>query len=333
MTDTYVLYVDHQGHPAPLTECFHATASRRLSSSVDRSPPSTITEVDSAYCPQCLSAHDAPSATRLLFCPKATCQRCPLCQSVASVSASKGLCFYRCGLCEWTSQQCNLAMTVKMNDNGTVDRLELARVAEDLHIELKRRREEPNTALENYFRNITEYWEQKGAAENPLLGRRNQPSAASSDPLEGWSVEALEVSLASKKEKLIGAEQTPPMIQDLQIERLNLDDDDPPELDTTALSRIPPLSYQLQYLSHPKLPLSFQDLLPLPIPLRPRMSRRCRAELAEGRPGILLKPKFNPLEGDSSQRTGHGQWWKKVRRMGCNTSCLIRLLDQSCCWC
>lgn len=224
-------------------------------------------------------------------------------------------------------------MTVKMNDNGTVDRLELARVAEDLHIELKRRREEPNTALENYFRNITEYWEQKGAAENPLLGRRNQPSAASSDPLEGWSVEALEVSLASKKEKLIGAEQTPPMIQDLQIERLNLDDDDPPELDTTALSRIPPLSYQLQYLSHPKLPLSFQDLLPLPIPLRPRMSRRCRAELAEGRPGILLKPKFNPLEGDSSQRTGHGQWWKKVRRMGCNTSCLIRLLDQSCCWC
>ena len=57
---------------------------------------------------------------------------------------------------------------------------------------------------------------------------------------------------------------------------------------------------------------SFAELLPLQVPLRPRKSRRCRAELAEGRPGILLKPKLNPLEGDSSLRTGHGQWWKKV---------------------
>jgi hypothetical protein len=33
--------------------------------------------------------------------------------------------------------------------------------------------------------------------------------------------------------------------------------------------------------------------------------------LAEGRPGILVKPKLNPLEGDTSLRSGHGQWWKK----------------------
>ncbi|VEU43001.1 unnamed protein product [Pseudo-nitzschia multistriata] len=56
---------------------------------------------------------------------------------------------------------------------------------------------------------------------------------------------------------------------------------------------------------------SIESLLPLQIPLRPRKSRRCRAELAENRPGILVKPKLNPLEGDSSLRTGHGQWWKK----------------------
>jgi hypothetical protein len=33
--------------------------------------------------------------------------------------------------------------------------------------------------------------------------------------------------------------------------------------------------------------------------------------LDEGRPGILVKPKLNPLEGDSSLRGGHVQWWKK----------------------
>lgn len=53
------------------------------------------------------------------------------------------------------------------------------------------------------------------------------------------------------------------------------------------------------------------DLFPLPVPYRTKVSRRCRAELAEGRTGILIKPKLNPLEGDSSLRAGHGQWWKK----------------------
>jgi len=33
--------------------------------------------------------------------------------------------------------------------------------------------------------------------------------------------------------------------------------------------------------------------------------------LDAGRPGILIKPKVNPLEGDTSLRYGHGQWWKK----------------------
>uniref|UniRef100_A0A7S2R1C9 Uncharacterized protein n=1 Tax=Eucampia antarctica TaxID=49252 RepID=A0A7S2R1C9_9STRA len=52
-------------------------------------------------------------------------------------------------------------------------------------------------------------------------------------------------------------------------------------------------------------------LLPYPIPLHTRKIRRCRKELAAGRTGILMKPKPNPLEGDSSLRSGHDQWWKK----------------------
>ena len=47
------------------------------------------------------------------------------------------------------------------------------------------------------------------------------------------------------------------------------------------------------------------------MPLRAHKSRRCKVEVNEGKPGILLKPKLNPLEGDSSLRSGHGQWWKK----------------------
>lgn len=68
MKEGFVLYVDHARHPAPLSLCYHATGARRLSSAVDRYPPATLTEVDSAYCPQCLSYHDASSAARLGTC-------------------------------------------------------------------------------------------------------------------------------------------------------------------------------------------------------------------------------------------------------------------------
>ena len=57
--------------------------------------------------------------------------------------------------------------------------------------------------------------------------------------------------------------------------------------------------------------LLFPQPLPLQIPVLPRKSGRCLAELAEGRPGILVKPKLNPLEGDTSLRSSHGQWFKK----------------------
>jgi hypothetical protein len=113
--------------------------------------------------------------------------------------------------------------------------------------------------------------------------------------------------------------------QEPNVERLAVSDG--PELaldDLTvdeSLTNLSVVAFQLQALhngllgtgSQPQQERSIgrKDLLPIPIKLRPRKSRRCRAELREGRAGILLKPRLNPLEGDSSLRSGHGQWWKK----------------------
>ncbi len=55
-----------------------------------------------------------------------------------------------------------------------------------------------------------------------------------------------------------------------------------------------------------------QSLMPTPVQLRTRAIKRDYQELSLGKPGILVKPKVNPLEGDSSLRYGQGQWWKKV---------------------
>jgi dynactin-4 len=313
MSKAYILYVDHQGHPAPLTECFHATASRRLSSTTeDRFPPSTLTEVDSAYCPQCLSFHDAASAARLLFCSKATCQRCPICvTAVASVSAQDNVCCYQCGQCDWTSRECGLTVPLEGEE---ISKIELTRAAEELGFELSRRRQqEPTQLLDDYFSNLTGAWDKHSKASRTFL--KPVKMGSNKDPQELWSVDTLEASLEDKRKLFYNQDiandtQVLDESSGLSVQRLSMDETTQvPQLDN-SLSTIS--IHALQWQALPFAVDSRQDLLPLPTNYRVRRSRRCRAELAEGRPGIVLKPKLNPLEGDSSLRTGHGQWWRKV---------------------
>ena len=311
----YVLYVDHQGHPAPLSSCYHATGTRRISSSLERWPASTLTEIDSAFCPQCLTPYDADTAARLGFCPKASCQRCPRCQNPLTLDAEGKICFYKCGLCNWDSRGCQLTQPVNPQDDGCISRVELARALEDLGSQLTSRREAASSALESHSRALTTAWEKRTTQRQGNTAKTNVPSRHSfgSDGPEGWSVEALEASLDEKKRKFML--DSVPSILDMTVEHVALDAD--PVAADDSIGTISQLALELQSLNsivgieNPRS--SLNDLLPLPIPLVARLSRRCRAELEEGRPGILLKPKLNPLEGDTSLRTGHGQWWKKVR--------------------
>lgn len=319
MGPAHVLYVDWAGHPAPLSECFHATASRRLSSAVDRFPPSTLTQVDSAYCPHCLAFQDAPAYSRSPFCPKPTCQRCPFCNSQAHVSAvvadagdETHVCVYQCGACGWSSQQCGLVVPIQMDDTMAVDRFELMRCAEDLHVELKQRRDALRQPQQSHFKGLKEYYEEYAAIKDTQTNNAR---------VEPWSLEMLEKRLQATKNELssnsnssiIDASKT---TSKSMYRRLSLSDESQSDFEAYIAQHIPTLSFQLQSLNSSKLPLQTQDLLPLPTPLRVRMSRRCRADVKEGRPGILIKPKLNPLDGDSSQRTGT-QWMKKVRNASC----------------
>ena len=137
---------------------------------------------------------------------------------------------------------------------------------------------------------------------------------------------ALEAKIQAKKEEMMmagaqrdGAAQEPNVdrLSEMDFPDLALDDLTVDE----SLKDLSVVAFQLLALHNGLLGAGSQpqqdramgrkDLLPIPIKLRPRKSRRCRAELREGRAGILLKPRLNPLEGDSSLRSGHGQWWKK----------------------
>jgi len=310
----YVLYVDHQGHPAPLSLCYHATASRRLASSLDtRSPPSTITETDSAYCPHCLSFHDAASAARLVVCPKPTCRRCPLCQSVASIATENNDCLYRCGRaqCGWTSRDCRLTVPVAVKEDGSVDRLVMSKAAEELHSSLQERITPGKNALQDYYQILADHWSHQHKQQQVPT------SKASADRSSLWSVEALETALEEAKRKRYQSTDVtnPQQVQNIQFLSPQNDWKEEDNVVPDNLVDLPISSCLLQSCNSPahSSKIRREDLLPLPVFLRVRTSRRCRAELQEGRPGIVLKPKLNPLEGDSSLRTGHGQWWKKVR--------------------
>jgi hypothetical protein len=191
--------------------------------------------------------------------------------------------------------------TVEESGNVIVDRLELARSAEDLLLELKKRSQKESKALESYCEALRDYYDQ-------LVEPRQDTDRARVEP---WSLLTLETSLHATKNKL---ENKMHDADDARagFRRLSLTDD-AGEPDVDMAISYPTLCFHLQAISSCRLPMSKADLLPLPTPLRVRLSRRCRAELAEGRPGILLKPKLGPLEGDSSQRSGLGQWMKKVR--------------------
>lgn len=167
-----------------------------------------------------------------------------------------------------------------------------------------------SSAAEEHYQNMMTAWDnmlkpmpKSGAPARsfPFKGKRR------ADDPESWSVEALETEIQKKKEA--SAEEMATVVGGQTLQRIPLEDEK--TLDG-RLQGLPVDSIAFQALTSAPT-MSMADLLPLEIPLRSRNSRRCRAELAEGKPGILVKPKLNPLEGDSSLRTGHGQWWKKVR--------------------
>eukprot|EP00941_MAST-03F_sp_MAST-3F-sp1_P005811 g5811.t1 len=58
-------------------------------------------------------------------------------------------------------------------------------------------------------------------------------------------------------------------------------------------------------------PIFRSKLFPQRKLLRVKCARRCRACVADGRPGILVQPEISPQHGDSSFRTSVGNWHKK----------------------
>ena len=333
-----VLYIDHARHLTPLTLTYHATASRQLTSGrSDVIPPSTSVEVETAYCPRCLTFCDAGSAsTTLGVCQKDTggCKDCPLCFSPVTVSIDKEsgafaetslFCHYLCGHCLWSSQHCGVSVGANklleyssndISDEQGTEKKRMTAISEitmELESCFQRKVTERNQKGDALFLSITEMWAKREVHEERkrrlMIGSAIVNDEKRKDK-SAWSLSELEDSLADKKRGLqsqyigVGEERG---IGVEEKSSNSLSDD------KQTKNQLIPTSQQLaaQMSLSATAPRYQKDLLPLPVHYRTRVSRRCRAEQSAGRTGILMKPQLNPLAGDTSLRVGHGQWWKK----------------------
>jgi hypothetical protein len=244
-----------------------------------------------------------------------SCKQCPLCTAIASVvvvvvnddDETAFACYYKCGFCEWNSKACGIVVVLDKKE-PPIHKEKLMQVSKNLAEMATSKQEESLAALTAHYQDLMTTWAEQEFFQNdkPLNVKRG---GIPHEGLQAWNVESLEESLVAKQQQQ--QLKAPNFIGNI-MPVVAIMDDSPRLLDPALQTVATTTTLLLQPLaSCNALPTLASELLPLPLPLRARTSRRCLSELQQGRAGILVKPKLNPLEGDSSLKSGHGQWWKK----------------------
>lgn len=343
---TTVLYVDYDNIPAPLCCSYyindHLTSIR-----------SVAYEVDSAYCPQCFSYQDAYTATKSDCqgrCVRASCKACPVCfvplqvvvvEAAQEQSASSSLvALYHCGYCRYSSVECGVYVTTTSTTPGK-------EVLDQLHSMYQSKLQDQIKLPLAQFHSLVEAWNEREqicreiqqiertcdpTAAATLLSMKtkkettnnnNLPNASSSGLMySSRNIHALEQRCKNSTEQILASY----LANVLTTNTKAVDNFTPsPEPAATTPSCIATSNFittsttiihsRVQQGVLLQVPTNPSMLFPLPIPMLPKFTKRCTMELSNGKPGILIKSKLNPLDGDTtSSRTGHGQWWKKVQR-------------------
>lgn len=293
-----MLYVDHQGHPAPITECFIATGGHQLASRVRRYPSSIAETMESAFCPACLDQNFYDSLTAVDqqggYCP--ICVQCPNCLSNLSVKfdeaneTQQSLYMYKCGQCDYSFSDPTATSLQALKDF------------------FDKQREDQQASFSELMDYATSKWNTKLAPPTP----RKEPRTGAL-----WSLELLEAK-TNKFKRIVQEKHCAELESTKSIQRISIQQLLSQEISPTddSIDQIIPKATKTpmtQAATQDIQPLELRRL-PLRTPLLVRRSLRCRAELDAGRPGILLKPKLSPLEGDScaalSQNTS-SQWHRK----------------------
>lgn len=288
-----VLFQDYNAFWAPLNDLFFSTSSNTL---VSRHPESSIEEVVSHYCPQCLKKYSEDD-TQKFSNRCATCFQCPSCESLLRGALceqdSKQFCL-ACSNCSWSSTSCDV----------------IGASEEDLS----------SLVLSH------EKYSQASTAFATILSSLNTPptvsvaTAQTSRQHKSWDIQALEnmrleqASISHSSNPQIKSSLYPLLSKDNNVtkeearksrilsEHMACSDD---SLLSTAMQRV------TGELSGSSITTTTLSLLPQRMYLRTKKMLRCRRDVRAGKMSILLQPKTFPLEGDSSHKLHQGKWFLK----------------------
>jgi hypothetical protein len=329
-----VLYEDYAGYFAPLFELYFSLDLKALVSS---HPLSMQIEAETFFCPHlcsffCYEAEAHSSAGR---CPRCYC--CPVCGSVLAVrpinweDGDSAHCM-ACTYCSWTSELLGLVDA----DVEAISMLAATEEAEDQLSKqfaevLKRLRCQAVAASREASLSRTPVGAERGSLarlNDDGVGAIGDHMAAACEsygedgkakaPSRLWA--SLESRLRQSKQEVAAAKGSPSFVSLAQESALSPADDLEATIDvhkimkTEAVAAGSVLASLDQRLAQPlslQREMDFRMLRPQRLRLRSRCAKRCRADVEAGRAGILMKPKVNPEEGDSSHSGRQGQWFKK----------------------
>lgn len=232
--------------------------------------------------------------------------------------------------------ECNITEPVKSLPPDQMQG-EIVRATNAVRMKLYQRWREAREGPEAYVLALKRAWEEKGQIEETARRRMAVMATRASgitdsgvmgsniglymggisldvDTSKGevWSVETMEKVMHDKR-NMIEDRILKCMVseEEMKVDELSILDADALDFSNNDSILLSAKQNSVQGTISSRVQTCNEDLLPEPVKLRARSIRRCLAEIEAGKPGILVKPKVNPLEGDSSLRYGHGQWWKK----------------------
>lgn len=307
-----VLFMDYNGHWAPLEYLYASSSSKVL---VSRHPESCIEESQGfVYCPQCLTRFQPEEVKEFGYrCP--TCLSCPLCECVLVVRvADDTLLEYYCDMCNWASRSIGvqgvnrLGLESAFQEKGrqTIDSANQAFQAllsayRTADTQLLANRE---SRIATKKLDFSDYFYLSAGDD-----RASKVSSASS-----WRMCDLEDSLAQRSASCpYNPEMDSPLFAFLKGKESSLDSEQ------ELIRKLASQSYatdllalrQRSLLSPPGTNIMSINALPSRMPLLSKRTLRCRKDVEEGKLSIILQPKTLPLEGDSSQKLQKGKWWLK----------------------
>jgi len=331
VSDVKVVFTDYQGWWAPLTHLFYSNASQCL---VSAHPESSIEEVESFYCSHCLNYFaDAEAASSYHRCPR--CFDCPQCTSallIISVDEESnheendaGYTF-RCGYCRWSSAD-SIGL-IESTPEALIERLKKTELDDPQAVRYRALLQHLRQRAVAIARARRHHDRQYLLSAPFALPTENELDSLGIGPVRArarWHLSDLEEKEdrgQAARTRATDGKETAYLYTLLTEEKMgtktaadacsfSAEDVDRAPASWVTLRTLSPRGPSSQTASRSLYPPLTSHSRPRRRPLCTKRVRRCRQDVEAGRPGILLKPKVNPLEGDSSWTGTAGKWWQK----------------------